>query len=130
MRKAINHLRKSDPTMSAIIERVGACRISYGDPSFASLAEAIVYQQLNGRPALHAGDPTLRRQTRRFGVVHYDDGTGIFDEAYNRFAGLLQQHHTKIAVNDVPRSGKPEELLHLFGLDAASIAAKVRELVG
>jgi transketolase len=36
---------------------------------------------------------------------------------------------TKIAVNDVPRSGKPEELLHVFGLDAASIAAKVRELV-
>src|SRR5450759_1352171 len=42
-----------------------------------------VYQQLNGRPAVHAGDPTLRRQTRRFGVVHFDDGTGTFDEAYN-----------------------------------------------
>jgi transketolase len=37
---------------------------------------------------------------------------------------------TKVAVTDIPRSGKPEELLHLFGLDAASIAAKVRELIG
>lgn len=52
MRKAINHLKKSDPTMRAIVERVGACRIQYGDPSFASLAEAIVYQQLNGKAAL------------------------------------------------------------------------------
>jgi len=52
MRKAINHLKKSDPVLSAIIERVGPCKIEYGDPSFASLAEAIVYQQLNGKAAL------------------------------------------------------------------------------
>src|ERR1700739_4993185 len=52
MRKAINHLKKSDPTMSAIIEKVGPCKIEYGDPSFASLAEAIVYQQLNGKAAV------------------------------------------------------------------------------
>jgi DNA-3-methyladenine glycosylase II len=52
MRKAINHLKKSDPVLSAIIERVGPCKIAYGDPTFASLAEAIVYQQLNGRAAL------------------------------------------------------------------------------
>jgi DNA-3-methyladenine glycosylase II len=52
MRKAINHLKKCDPTLSAIIESVGACRIEYGDPSFPSLAEAIVYQQLNGKAAV------------------------------------------------------------------------------
>ncbi len=52
MRKAINHLKKSDPVLSAIIEKVGPCKIEYGDPSFASLAEAIVYQQLNGKAAL------------------------------------------------------------------------------
>jgi len=52
MRKAINHLKKCDPILSAIIENVGACRIQYGDPSFESLAEAIVYQQLNGKAAV------------------------------------------------------------------------------
>lgn len=52
MRKAINHLKKSDPTLRAIIERVGTCRIEYGPPEFHSLAEAIVYQQLNGKAAL------------------------------------------------------------------------------
>jgi DNA-3-methyladenine glycosylase II len=52
MRKAINHLKKSDPVIRDIIERVGPYRIEYGDPVFHSLAEAIVYQQLNGKAAL------------------------------------------------------------------------------
>src|ERR1700704_2161667 len=65
MRKAVNHLKKSDPILSAIIERVGACRMEFGPPEFHSLAEAIVYQQLNGKAAVTifkrfaalAGDP-------------------------------------------------------------------------
>jgi DNA-3-methyladenine glycosylase II len=52
MRKAINHLKKSDPVMRGIIERVGPCRIEYGPAEFHSLAEAIVYQQLNGKAAV------------------------------------------------------------------------------
>jgi len=51
MRKAINHLKNCDPVLRAIIERVGPCRIQYGPPEFHSLAEAIVYQQLNGKAA-------------------------------------------------------------------------------
>jgi DNA-3-methyladenine glycosylase II len=65
MRKAINHLKKSDPVLSAIIQRVGPCRMEFGPPEFHSLAEAIVYQQLNGKAAVTifkrfaalAGDP-------------------------------------------------------------------------
>lgn len=65
MRKAINHLKKSDPILRGIIERVGACRMEFGPPEFHSLAEAIVYQQLNGKAAVTifkrfaelAGDP-------------------------------------------------------------------------
>ena len=65
MRRAILHLKKSDPILRAIIERVGPCRIKYGEPSFHNLAEAIVYQQLNGKAAVTifkrftetAGDP-------------------------------------------------------------------------
>jgi DNA-3-methyladenine glycosylase II len=52
MRKAVNHLRKVDPVMRAIIERVGPCRMEFGLPEFHSLAEAIVYQQLNGKAAV------------------------------------------------------------------------------
>jgi DNA-3-methyladenine glycosylase II len=65
MRKAINHLKKSDLVMRGIIERVGPCRMEFGEPVFHSLAEAIVYQQLNGKAAVTifkrftvlAGDP-------------------------------------------------------------------------
>jgi DNA-3-methyladenine glycosylase II len=65
MRKAVNHLKKSDPVLRAIIERVGPCRMEFGVPEFCSVAEAIVYQQLNGKAAVTifnrfaalAGDP-------------------------------------------------------------------------
>src|SRR5580692_10444945 len=52
MRKAVTHLKKSDPIMRAIIERIGPCRMRMGRPEFHSLAEAIVYQQLNGKAAV------------------------------------------------------------------------------
>ena len=51
MRKAISHLKASDPVLRAIIERVGPCRIEYREPDFSSLARAIVYQQLHGKAA-------------------------------------------------------------------------------
>jgi len=65
MRKAILHLKNSDPVMRAIIERIGPCKLQFGEPVFHSLAEAIVYQQLNGKAAVTifkrfaalAGDP-------------------------------------------------------------------------
>ncbi|HEV8046457.1 MAG TPA: DNA-3-methyladenine glycosylase [Terriglobales bacterium] len=65
MRKAIHHLKKSDPVLSAIIEKVGPFRMEFDEPAFHSLAEAIVYQQLNGKAAVKifnrftalAGDP-------------------------------------------------------------------------
>jgi DNA-3-methyladenine glycosylase II len=52
MRQAVTHLKKSDPVMRAIIERIGPCRMQFGPPEFHSLAEAIVYQQLNGKAAV------------------------------------------------------------------------------
>src|ERR1700692_2961984 len=65
MRKAIHHLKKSDPVLRAIIEKVGPFRMEFDEPQFHSLAEAIVYQQLNGKAAVTifkrfaalAGDP-------------------------------------------------------------------------
>jgi DNA-3-methyladenine glycosylase II len=51
MKEAIHHLRRSDPILSAIIERVGEYRIQFREPNFESLAKAIVYQQLSGKVA-------------------------------------------------------------------------------
>jgi DNA-3-methyladenine glycosylase II len=52
MTKALNHLKKSDPVMAAIIERVGAYKIEYREPVFQTLVRSIVYQQLHGKAAL------------------------------------------------------------------------------
>jgi DNA-3-methyladenine glycosylase II len=52
MRKAIHHLRQSDPVLAGIIRRVGPFRMEYAPAEFSSLAEAIVYQQLNGKAAV------------------------------------------------------------------------------
>jgi DNA-3-methyladenine glycosylase II len=65
MRKAIIYLKKSDPVLAAIIERIGPFRMQYGEPTFHTLAESILYQQLNGKAAATifnrftalAGDP-------------------------------------------------------------------------
>jgi DNA-3-methyladenine glycosylase II len=51
MKKAIEHLRRGDPVMGSIIERVGKYGIQYREPDFESLVRSIVYQQLSGRVA-------------------------------------------------------------------------------
>jgi len=51
MKEAIQHLRKSDPILSAIIDRVGEYRIEFRSPEFETLVKSIVNQQLNGRVA-------------------------------------------------------------------------------
>ena len=51
MRKALNHLKKSDPILAAIIDRVGPFKIAYREPVFESLVRSIVYQQLHGKAA-------------------------------------------------------------------------------
>src|SRR5882762_5242682 len=52
MRKALHHLKKSDPVMGSIIERVGSYKIQYREPIFQTLVRSIVYQQLHGKAAL------------------------------------------------------------------------------
>src|SRR3954462_2306908 len=51
MRKAIIHLKKTDPTLRRIIEKVGPYRMQFIEPTFATLVRSIVYQQLSGRVA-------------------------------------------------------------------------------
>ncbi len=51
MRKALNHLKKSDPVLKEIIDRVGGYAIEYHEPTFHSLVRSITYQQLHGKAA-------------------------------------------------------------------------------
>ncbi len=57
---------------------------------------------------------------------HYAGG-GIGDAVAEAVAGAGFQVH-RIAVREIPRSGKPEELLDKFGISAAHIVAAVKTL--
>ena len=51
MKEAIQHLKRRDPVLSEIIDRVGDYGIEFRDPDFETLVKSIVYQQLSGRVA-------------------------------------------------------------------------------
>ena len=51
MRRAINHLKKSDPVLAAIIKRVGPYRLEQRPATFEAMIRAIVFQQLAGAAA-------------------------------------------------------------------------------
>ena len=87
MRKAINHLRKSDPVLCGIIEQVGPFRMNYDEPAFAALAEAIVYQQLHGKAAA----TIFKRLTDLTGLPLAPRGILKLSEAQLRSAGLSKQ---------------------------------------
>lgn len=87
MRKAINHLKKSDPILAAIIKRIGPCRMEYGPPEFHSLAEAIIYQQLNGKAAV----AIFKRFTALAGEPLTPAGILKLTEGQMRSVGLSKQ---------------------------------------
>src|SRR6185369_13807293 len=87
MRSAIRHLKKSDPILAAIIERVGPCRMEFGPPEFHSLAEAIVYQQLNGKAAV----TIFERFAALAGEPLTPQGILKLTEAQMRAVGLSKQ---------------------------------------
>ena len=87
MRKAVTHLKKSDPVMRAIIERLGPCRMQFGPPEFHSLAEAIVYQQLNGK----AAETIFKRFAALAGEPLTPEGILKLSDEQMRGAGLSKQ---------------------------------------
>src|ERR1700752_5189345 len=87
MRKALNHLKKSDPIIRAIIERVGPYRMQYGQAEFHSLAEAIVYQQLNGK----AAETIFNRFAALAGEPLTPEGILKLSDAQMRSVGLSKQ---------------------------------------
>jgi transketolase len=78
---------------------------------------------------------TLRAAAEATGRIvtvedHYADG-GLGDAVLAALAETDERPQVlKLAVRELPRSGKPEELLHAYGIDADGIAAGARRLVG
>jgi transketolase len=61
---------------------------------------------------------------------HFPEG-GLGDAVLAALAERDEHPHVlKLAVREMPRSGKPEQLLSAYGIDAEHIAAAARQLVG
>ena len=89
-RKSINHLKRVDPVLAEIIEKVGPCRlraVSEGS-HFEALTRSIVFQQLSGK----AASTILSRVVALFpdNVPNAIGVTRITDERF-RSAGLSRQ---------------------------------------
>jgi DNA-3-methyladenine glycosylase II len=87
MKHAVRHLKKSDPTLCAIIERVGPFRMQYREPSFEALVRSIVFQQLNGKAARTIYD---RLVVAAGGIVTHESILKL-TPAQMRAAGLSKQ---------------------------------------
>jgi DNA-3-methyladenine glycosylase II len=87
MRKAIVHLKKADPVLADIIDRVGRFAMNYDEPAFHSLAEAIVYQQLHGKAAA----TIFKRLTDLAGEPLTPEGILKLSEEQMRGVGLSKQ---------------------------------------
>lgn len=87
MRKAVNHLKKSDPILRALIDKVGPCRMEFGEPTFHSVAEAIIYQQLNGKAAV----TIFKRFTDAAGSPVTPEGILKLTDTQLRAVGLSKQ---------------------------------------
>jgi DNA-3-methyladenine glycosylase II len=87
MRKAVNHLKKSDPVLRSIIEHVGPCRMEFGEPTFHSVAESIIYQQLNGKAAV----TIFKRFTDAAGLPVTPEGILKLSDEQLRAVGLSKQ---------------------------------------
>ncbi|PYX07747.1 MAG: DNA-3-methyladenine glycosylase 2 family protein [Acidobacteria bacterium] len=121
MRKAIQYLSQADPILRAIIERVGAYRMEYGDPEFHSLAEAIVYQQLNGKAAV----TIFKRFAALAGEPLTPEGILKLSEEQLRSVGLSKQkssylrdlaaktHEGKLNFQTLPTLSDDEVIEHL-----------------
>ena len=81
------HLKTSDPVMRSIIERIGPCRMQFGPAEFHSLAEAIVYQQLNGK----AAETIFQRFAAVAGEPLTPQGIQNLTDEQMRAAGLSKQ---------------------------------------
>jgi DNA-3-methyladenine glycosylase II len=126
MRKAVTHLKKSDPIMGAIIERLGPCRMQFGSPEFHSLAEAIVYQQLNGR----AAETIFKRFAALAGEPLTPEGILHLSDEQMRGAGLSKQKSAYLKDLAAKTAGGLVDFARLPDLPDAEVIGHLTQVKG
>ncbi len=126
LRRARAHLRRVDPALARVVDSVGPCRmeVERGGTAFASLAEAMLYQQITGKAAatIH------RRLCALFGRSHLRGEDILAASAADlRAAGLSRQ---KIRyLRDLSEKALDREALPLHRLGRMADEDAIRILV-
>lgn len=122
MQPAVDHLRRADPVIAAIIERAGPYAIRYHPPVLATLARSIVSQQLSGRAAATIWS-RLRalvhpRQVTAAAILALDDATLRGCGLSTQKVAALRDLAARTAAGEVrfralPRMNDEEVISHL-----------------
>ncbi len=124
-------LRRSDRDRAAII--AAGITVHEALKAHKSLAEkSIAVRVIDAYSVAPLDEAGIRREVAEAGgravvVEDHFPGGGLGDAVAQALAGRAALKH--LAVRDLPRSGKPEELLAMYGIDAAAVARAVEELV-
>jgi 3-methyladenine DNA glycosylase/8-oxoguanine DNA glycosylase len=131
-KRAVRHLRASDPRLARVIDAAGPLRLELQKtPSpFLALAEAIVYQQLNGKAAA-----TI------FGRVHalFPRGRGGFTAQHilrasdQKLRGAGLSRAKLLALRDLAertRRGEIPGLAELHGMEDEAVVEKLTQVRG
>jgi len=93
----------------------------------ARVVDAYSIKPIDGDTLLAAAEATGKLVTVE---DHFPEG-GLGDAVLAALAERDEQARVvKLAVSEMPRSGKPEELLSAYGIDAEHIADAARQLIG
>ena len=155
--KGISYLRTSRPKTPVLYGNdeafpIGGAKVlrqNVGDKATVVAAGVTLHQALKAADLLKAegvgitvidaysikplGKDVIRAAAKKTGNVvvtvedHYAEG-GLGDAVAGELSADGVKVH-KLAVRELPRSGKPDELLARFGIDAAAIVKQVKALV-
>jgi len=126
MKEAIQHLRRSDPILSEIIDRVGDYAIQFRDPGFETLVRSIVYQQLSGRVA----SVIFGRLAKAAGEPLTPENILKLRPARMRALGLSKQK--TIYIRDLARHSRDGKIIfeELAALDDTAIIERLTQVKG
>jgi DNA-3-methyladenine glycosylase II len=112
--------------LAEIIERVGPCRMQFGEPTFHALAESILYQQLNGNAAATIFD----RFTAMAGDPLTPEGILKLTDAEMRGVGLSRQKTAYL--RDLAEKTKAGllEFDRMAGMSEADVIAHLTQVKG
>jgi transketolase len=127
-------LRSSDDDQVTLVaagitvgEALEAADVLAGEGLHARVIDAYSIKPIDAETLQAAAEATGRIVTVE---DHFPEG-GLGDAVLDALAETDEHPRVvKLAVREMPRSGKPDELLAAYGIDSAHIAAAARKLVG